>query len=137
MVVPGARKGRDLLETVGQPGRLSRQIDEAILDDRGLRVEKHLFIALGLDAFYRAKSVFSQILNQLSAGGLVLDNTEAAVRHFAISLGGAQSTGATGPSDRATERFSLRRLPDFSTLRSFSSRKAECSLIVGLFCGCT
>ena len=68
-------------------------MDKAVLDHRGLRVHTHDFIGLRLIAGDGVEAVGNQLLDQLGARGLVLDQHDTGakqrvlVAHRALQLG--------------------------------------------------
>ena len=83
VVIFAFRKDRHLVQVLGQPGCGLRDIDEAILDQPGLGVQPHNFVAIRLVAGDPVEPLGNQFLYELSTRGLVLDQydigTEQAV----------------------------------------------------------
>ena len=66
-------KHRQLVEVFVQPRRGLGDVDEAIVDHRGLRVQTHDLVAGRLVARDGVAAIGDQLLDQLGARGLVLD----------------------------------------------------------------
>src|SRR6266446_1752837 len=73
VVMLAFRKDRHLVKVFGEPGSLFWDMDKAVFDHRGLRVQAHDLVAFRLVAGDRMEPVGDQILDQLGARGLVLD----------------------------------------------------------------
>ena len=98
-------------------------MDEAILDDRGLRVQAHDLVACRLVARDAVAAVGDQLLDQLGARGLVLNQhfvrTEQALllAHRAL-----ERRVFEPPTDRPSRKRSLPRTPQVvHTEKSLSS----------------
>src|SRR6201993_2413838 len=63
--------GKDghLMEVFGEPGRALRDVDKAVLDHRGLRVQPHDLVAFRLVAGDAVTAISDQFLDQLGARG--------------------------------------------------------------------
>jgi len=73
VVVLAARQRRQLMEVFGEPPRLLGQVDKAVLDHRDLGVHPHDLVGGRLVAANSMATVIDQVLDQLGARGLVLD----------------------------------------------------------------
>jgi hypothetical protein len=62
-----------LAQVFGEPRRGLRDVDKAVLDHRGLRVQTHDLIGGRLVPGHGMAAFGDQLLNQLGAGSLVLD----------------------------------------------------------------
>ena len=62
-----------LVEVFGEPWRCLGDVDKAIIDHRGLRVQTHDLVAGRLVARDAVAAVGDQLLDQLGARGLVLN----------------------------------------------------------------
>src|ERR1700751_3984142 len=67
------RKHRQLVKIFGEPRGGLGNVDKAVLDDRGLRVQTHGLVAGRLVTGDAVAAIGDQFLDQLGAGGLVLD----------------------------------------------------------------
>src|SRR5438270_8610900 len=72
-------KHRHLVEVFGEPGSGLGDADKAVLDQRGLRVQTHDLIGGRLVAGDTVAALGDQLLYQLGAGGLVLDQHDIRV----------------------------------------------------------
>src|SRR5271163_2623258 len=84
VVVPASRKSRQLVQVFGEPSRLSGEVNKAVLDHRGLRVHPHDLVGLRLVAGDGVQAFVDQLLDQLGAGGLVLDQDHARLEGLAL-----------------------------------------------------
>src|SRR5712671_4195315 len=73
VVVLAFRKHRHLVEVFGEPRRRLRNMDKAVLDYSGLRIKTHDLVGGRLVAGENMAAVGDQLLDQLGARGLVLD----------------------------------------------------------------
>src|SRR6202040_4363734 len=73
VVVLAFRKHRHLVEVFGEPRRCLRNMDKAVLDYSGLRIKTHDLVGGRLVAGDAMAAVGDQLLYQLGARGLVLD----------------------------------------------------------------
>ena len=62
-----------LVQVFGEPRCGLREMDEAIFDQCGLGVQAHDLVAFGLVTGNAVAAIDDQLLDQLGAGGLVLD----------------------------------------------------------------
>ena len=65
VVVAAGGKHGELAKVVGEPMRLFRQMDEAVLDRRRLRVQAHDLVAVGLVARDAREARLDQVLDEL------------------------------------------------------------------------
>src|SRR5262249_17724179 len=79
VVVFAAREDRQLVQVFGAPSGLTGQVDKAVLDHRGLRVHAHDLVGLRLVAGDGVDAQLDQFLDQLGAGGLVLDQYDTGI----------------------------------------------------------
>jgi hypothetical protein len=75
---------RQLVEVFGEPRRGLGEVDKAVLDHRGLGVHAHRLVAGRLIARHAVAAVFDQILDQLGARGLVLNQHDARIEQFLL-----------------------------------------------------
>jgi len=87
------REGGQLVQVFGELRRLLWQMDKAVLDHRGLRVHAHDLVRLRLVTADGVQTLGHQLLDQLGARGLVLDQDDislegrALLAHRALQFG--------------------------------------------------
>src|SRR5208337_2120070 len=74
-------KCRDLLQIAREHGA-SQQVDKAVFDGRGLCIEAHHLVSLGLDRLDNPKPFMKQALDELGAGRLVPDQHHGRAVHL-------------------------------------------------------
>ena len=77
IVVLALGEDRHLVEVFGEPGCGFGDMDKAVLDHRGLRMQPHDLVAFRLVAGDAMAALGDQLLDQLGAGGLVLDQHDS------------------------------------------------------------
>src|SRR5208337_3983663 len=93
VVVAGSGKGRELRDVVGEPGRLVRQPQEAVLDHSRLGVQAHDLVAVRLHARHVRHPRLDQLLDELRARGLVLDQDGLRAEELVLLGDGALELG--------------------------------------------
>ena len=68
-----------LVQVFGEPGRRLGDVDKAVLDHRGLRVQAHDLVGGRLVAGDGMAALGDQLLDQLGARGLVLDQHDVGI----------------------------------------------------------
>ena len=89
IVVPAIREHRQLMQIVGEPVGLAGQVDEPILDRRGLRVKPHDLVAVRLVARHFRKPGLDELLDQLGARRFILDQDDGRVKQQMLVVNGA------------------------------------------------
>src|SRR6516164_2628791 len=93
VVVPAIREGAQLVQILGEPRCRVGEVDKAVFDHCRLRVHAHDLVELRLVAGHRVEAFGDQLLDQLGARGLVLDQYDTRAKplvlraHRALELG--------------------------------------------------
>src|SRR6516162_7175367 len=82
-----------LMEVLGEPRRVFGNTDEAVLDDRGLRMHAHDLVGGRLVPRHTITAILDQLLDQLSARGLVLDQHDTRSKQALLLAHGAFEDG--------------------------------------------
>ena len=75
---------RELVQVFGEPRRGFGDVDKAVLNDSGLRVHAHRLLVIRLVTGDAMAALGDQILDQLRARGLVLDQHDAGVEQILL-----------------------------------------------------
>ena len=98
---------RQLVEVFGEPRRGLGDVDKAALEDRGLRMQTHGLVAGRLVPRGAMAAVGDQLLDQLSARGLVLDQYNARTEQALLLAHGALERRILEPPAEHTEQEEL------------------------------
>ena len=107
VIVLALREHRQLVEIFGEPRGGLGNVDKAVLDHRGLRVQTHGLVAGRLVARDAVASVGDQLLDQLSARGLVLDQHFVRPEQALLLAHGALQRRILEPPAEHTEQEEL------------------------------
>ncbi len=80
IIVTAGGERRELADTIGEPGSFGGQVNEAAFDDRAVGVQPHDLVAFVREARDAGEAGFAQVLDQLRAGGLVLDEDRRSLK---------------------------------------------------------
>src|SRR5438270_3653771 len=78
------REDHQLVEEFGEPRGGLGDVDEAVLDHRGLRVHAHRLVAGWLIARHAVAALEDELLDQLGARGLVLDQHDSRIEQVLL-----------------------------------------------------
>src|SRR6516165_2315755 len=86
-----------LMEVLGEPRRVFGNTDEAVLDHRGLRMHAHDLVGGRLVPRHTIAAILDQLLYQLCAGSLVLDQHDIRSKQALLLAHGAFECGIFEP----------------------------------------
>jgi hypothetical protein len=91
--VAAVGKDRQLVQIIGEPMGVAGQMHEAILDRRGLGMKPHDLVAVRFVARDLGKTGLDELLDQLCARGLVLDQDDRRVEQAMLFVDGRSRSG--------------------------------------------
>ena len=97
------REHRQFMKIFGEPRGGLGNVDKAVLDHRGLRVQTHGLVASRLVAGDAVAAISDQLLDQLGTGGLVLDQHHARMEQALLLAYGALQRRILEPPAKHTD----------------------------------
>src|SRR5690242_14755216 len=91
------------MEVFGEPRGGFRNVNEAVLDQRGLRVQAQDLLGGRLVAGHTVAAISYQLLDELSAGGLVLDQHLGRIKQALLLEDGPLERRILEPPSEHTE----------------------------------
>src|SRR5438045_4971966 len=85
------------MQVFGEPGSRLRNVDKAVLDGRGLRVQAHDLVGCRLIAIDSIATIPDQLLDQLRARSLVLDQHDSRIEQALLVADRALECGIFEP----------------------------------------
>ena len=107
VVVPCLGEGGELVEVIGEPGGIGGEVDEAARDHGGLRVQAHDFVARGRVGGDGVEPFGDELLDQLGAGGLVLDEDDLGAVERGLVAHGALEARVVEPLAQDVEQIEV------------------------------
>jgi hypothetical protein len=84
IIVFAIGEGGEFVKVLGQPVRFPREVDEAVFDGAGLGMHSHYLVVFGFITGDSVDPLLEKLLDQLSAGGLVLDQDDARLERLPL-----------------------------------------------------